>query len=185
MKKIAFISCALAILTSCGSSLEPKEGYIVPQSTSVEGELSGCFDVINKQYLIQDIHGFSNSEDLNNQVFIEFIRTEQDLPFKQNEFSAQQYDYKLNKIKKYLCELAVEVYDTEGNLIEELDVENDDQNGLINLLQLKKGQMGVIAIDYSIAPNVKAASFKVKSKVTENDTDPSLIDRALEDAFNQ
>ena len=150
MKKLFLLLAVAGVMVACGGGdkqkdaqanevAAPSELKIKPESTSISGDLRGCFEVVDREYkLSTDGWGYD--------VNIMFKRTEQPLPFDP---------------KSYVdIEFIVTFYDKDGEILSKVTEGSDD---VIILAVDEKGSVEFTSYDDEKV--AKAATFSVSSKV--------------------
>lgn len=138
-----------------------ESGYLVPKSLGIDGDLAGCFEVVDSKYQI------NTKTSPNHTVTIKLKRTDKELPFdiKDADFIFSQYQ---NSNKKYFYTFNVEVLNASGDIIASwkggAGVERNEVN---SILKLKPGKTASLSFGFPTDKG-EAAYFIISSVVETN-----------------
>lgn len=150
--KIAAAVClSLVVATSCskGSGSDSsdsasagketqKEGVIKPESTKINGDLSECYTIVDREYKFAGEYPTLLSVDLE--------RTATPLPFDVNEYEVVSYIPSIQDHKMGAVNFTIEMLDADGNVIaKETAYDTDDCKTIGKLKAGEKGSIGFYA----------------------------------------
>lgn len=160
MRKILFLLASITLFLACGKGEKtivesPAEVTLKPNTTEVNGDLSGCFEVIDKEYK-------SN----NGLLTFELKRTDTQLPFELKDGKSPSSYGTFGSDVYVHVGFGIEFLDKDGNILHVISAtasglgscySSDDP---IALAKLKAGQSGIIR--FSVPEAAKdAVSFRI------------------------
>lgn len=200
MKKIfsyAMIIAASFALVACGGEEKKEEGSssskkqvevkIKPTTTAVSGLMSGCFEVVDREYKLK-----GDSWGLGGEVIVTIKRTDKALPFDVNG-EVVAYGTCCTDRDYITVGFGCEFYDADGDIVEKKDFDYlYSHEESVNIVRLPEGETATIT--YSLYANAeeleKITSFKVTSSYANNKAtgsgsdDEDILSAAVSKASN-
>lgn len=204
MKKIfsyAMIIAASFALVACGGEEKKEEGTssssssskkqvevkIKPTTTAVSGLMSGCFEVVDREYKLK-----GDSWGLGGEVIVTIKRTDKALPFDVNG-EVVAYGTCCTDRDYITVGFGCEFYDADGDIVEKKDFDYlYSHEESVNIVRLPEGETATIT--YSLYANAeeleKITSFKVTSSYANNKAtgsgsdDEDILSAAVSKASN-
>lgn len=176
----AGLLCALfsAGLVACGGSGSSSNGNYTPETTSVKGDLSDYFEVVEKEYAFTDIHNTVGGDE-HTTIFVELKRTDKDLNF---DPKTTRLLGKYIEDKSGLTGLAgfgIEVLDKDGNVISKVAASSGNlgkggtyegtEQEMKEAINLKPGETATIRCDLYNPKGKKGVKFRITSAYEECD----------------
>ena len=181
MGKRILLFAVASLLMSCGGD-KKTELTVTPETTEIKGPLKGCYEVVLKDYTIQQ-NSWSAL------INVELKRTNKELPFDPQE--ASSFDV-YNDIQ---VGFGIELIDEDGEVVEITNANatglsgpysSDDIDAAINLAP---GEIGIVR--WSVDMDNEPASFRITSAVSKGKnnsghsssviTEPSTIKESSND----
>lgn len=152
MTILGAITIASLIFTSCGGG--QCDLSFKPKSTSVKGELSDFFTIVDREYKVEKPEGYNHSL-----IKVEFKRTEKEFDFDAKDLEWRGY-----------CSVYFDLYDETGIPVFLGDVNNGNTNYQKELLSIKPGES--YFVEFMLFPEKselkKGKSFEIRSVVDKS-----------------
>ncbi len=138
MRKV-FLIAAIAALGIAMLSCNSKKGTIIPSTTSISGDLDGCFEVIDREYSAESFWS------------IEVKRTDKELPADLRDIDFKDIGTYQNDEVRCHVGFGIDMFDEKGNVVYTTRPDRylDDYNyDAVELLKLKEGETGYLRWSY-------------------------------------
>lgn len=158
--KSGVVLLSIILISSCGGNKTAKNG-ITPMTTTISGDLSECYEVVDRAYKITENSMF----DL---LTVEIKRTDAPLPFDSDKLEIASYSHEMFAPNVQIG-FGIEFRDRDGNVLEKVSATASGLSGSyssddpVELGKLRPGETGTIR--FSVQDDIKDAvmQFKVTS----------------------